>query len=208
MYGSLIYDASAYTILDGIDEVSADPFAATVPKPLTAAYTDFIVPAIYSMDEEGITSSFANSPRIMYNNGVVTLNPTTYYIPAQNSGSAVSAKDSFLQFSHLTEMNPTVTTSPPASTDTIDFHFGPCQLIPPIGNPTANNLFNMYWAPYYNELYNPDTRTMTIKVNLNSSDINMFNFYDTVMIKNRQFRVNKIDYKPYDLSVVEFILIP
>ena len=143
----------------------------------------------------------------MYNNGVKNLSQTTYYIPAQNGGLPVSGASTYLQFSHLTSI-PTVTTVPPAITDTEDFHFGVCQLLPPIGNPTANNLFNMYWAPYYNELYNPDTRTMTIKVNLNSSDINMFNFYDTVMIKNRQFRVNKIDYKPYDLSVVEFILIP
>jgi hypothetical protein len=73
---------------------------------------------------------------------------------------------------------------------------------------TPNNLFNMYWQPYYDELYNPDTRTMTLKVNLSAADINMFNFYDTVMIKNRQFRVNRIDYKPHDLSTVEFILIP
>ena len=31
---------------------------------------------------------------------------------------------------------------------------------------------------------------------------------DRVMIKNRVFRVNKIDYKPNDLATVEFILIP
>ena len=43
---------------------------------------------------------------------------------------------------------------------------------------------------------------------LNASDINTFQFFDMVMIKNRVFRVNKIDYKPNDLSVVEFILIP
>ena len=30
---------------------------------------------------------------------------------------------------------------------------------------------------------------------------------DTVIIKNREFRVNKIDYKPNDLSTVEFILL-
>jgi hypothetical protein len=48
---------------------------------------------------------------------------------------------------------------------------------------------------------------MTLKVNLNASDINQFNFYDLVMIKNREYRVNKIDYKPNDLSTVEFILI-
>ena len=57
-------------------------------------------------------------------------------------------------------------------------------------------------------LYNPDTRIMSLKVNLSPGDINTFKFYDTVFIKNREFRVNKIDYKPNDLATVEFILIP
>ena len=75
------------------------------------------------------------------------------------------------------------------------------------GATPVNNLYNIYWSPYYNELYDIDTRYMTLKVNLNASDINQFNFYDKVMIKNKEYRVNKIDYKPNDLSTVEFILI-
>jgi hypothetical protein len=71
----------------------------------------------------------------------------------------------------------------------------------------ADNLFTTYWLPYFSELYSPDTRTMTLKVNLTPSDINTFKFYDTVMIKNRTFRVNKIEYKPNTLAKVEFILI-
>jgi hypothetical protein len=49
---------------------------------------------------------------------------------------------------------------------------------------------------------------MTVKVNLNAADITQFDFRNKVMIQNRAFRVNKIDYKPNDLSTVEFILIP
>ena len=49
---------------------------------------------------------------------------------------------------------------------------------------------------------------MSLKVNLTASDVSNFDMYDTVFIKNREFRVNKIDYKPNDLSTVEFILIP
>ena len=96
----------------------------------------------------------------------------------------------------------------PSVTTARDFNFGECQLIPPANNPTNNNLFNLYWLPYYSELYNPDTRIMTIKVNLSPSDINTFKFNDTIFIKNRTFRCNRIDYKPNDLATVEFILIP
>ena len=49
---------------------------------------------------------------------------------------------------------------------------------------------------------------MTLKVNLTPADINVFKMSDKVMIKNRVFRVNKIEYKPNDLAKVEFILIP
>ena len=141
----------------------------------------------------------------MYNNGIKSTG-VTYFIPAQNNFSSED-QPNFLQFSHLSDI-PTITTVPPAITDTSDFHFGECQLMSGVGNATANNLFNVYWLPYYAQLYNPNTRTMTLKVNLSPADINTFKFNDTVMIKNRVFRVNKIDYKPNDLATVEFILIP
>jgi hypothetical protein len=217
LYGSQVFDASTTTgnlqsVLEGEEEIIAEPFAATVPKPLMSQFSDFITPSIYSYNaDDGTSEGFENSPRIMYNNGIKSLalgtfTSCTYYIPAQNGASSENA-NAFLQFSHLTDI-PTVVTNPPVSTDTVDFHFGICQLIQPIGDATPNNLFNTYWLPYFNELYNPDTRTMTLKVNLTPGDINTFNFYDTVFIKNRLFRVNKIDYKPNELATVEFILIP
>jgi hypothetical protein len=217
LYGSQVFDASTTTgnlqsVLEGEEEIIAEPFAATVPKPLETQFPDFITPSIFSYNaDDGTYEGFNNSPRIMYNNGIKsstlgTFTSCTYFIPAQN-GAFSEDGGAFLQFSHLTDI-PTLISIPPVSTDTVDFHFGICQLIQPIGNATSNNLFNTYWLPYFNELYNPDTRTMTLKVNLTPGDINTFNFYDTVFIKNRLFRVNKIDYKPNELATVEFILIP
>jgi hypothetical protein len=201
LYGSKKYDASEFTILAGEDEIIAEPFAATVIKPLEDIFPNFITPAIYSMNEDETSEGFENSPRIMFNNGLKSTG-ASYYIPAQNGGTSANEPD-FLQFSHLTSLPPGA-----IAIDRRDFHFGECQLITPLGAPTNNNLFNLYWLPYYSELYNPDTRIMTIKVNLSPSDINTFKFNDTVFIKNRTFRVNKIDYKPNDLAKVEFILIP
>ena len=207
LYGSKIFDASGFTILEGEEEIIPEPFAATVPKPLMPQFPDFVTPAIYSYNpNDGTSEGFDNSPRIMYNNGAVTMANTTYYIPGQNGTSSENAT-TFLQFTHLTDI-PTVVSVPPVSTDTSDFHFGECQLINPIGNASVNNLFNVYWLPYFAELYNPDTRIMSIKVNLTPGDINTLNMFDTVFIKNREFRINKIDYKPNDLATVEFILIP
>ena len=214
LYGSMLYDASISasgleTILEGEEEIIPEPFAATVVKSYMTQYPELITPAIYKYNADDQTSEpFDNSPRVMYNNGIVDLTGTgiSYFIPSQN-GTASENAVKFLQFSHLSAI-PTVTSNPPVLTDTRDFHFGVCQLLPGLGSPTPNNLFNMYWLPYFNELYNADTRIMTMKVNLGAGDMNTFNFYDVVMIKNRKFRVNKIDYKPNDLATVEFILIP
>jgi len=201
LYGSKKYDASGFTILEGEDEIVAEPFAATVVKPLMSQYPDFITPAVYSYNPQDDTSEgFENSPRIMFENGIKTLTSCTYNIPAQNGVAGNATEDEFLQFSHLTDI--------PTVLGASDFHFGECQLVGGLGTPVNANLFNLYWLPYYNELYNPDTRIMNLKVNLNPSDISTFKMYDKVFIKNRIFRVNKIEYKPNDLANVEFILIP
>ena len=206
LYGSQMSNATdQFNLLDGEDEIVAEPFAATLVKPLEDIFPQFITPAIYSYNPQDDTSEgFENSPRIMFNNGVKNTG-VSYYIPEQN-GLSSENQQLFLQFSHLSDIA-TITTNPPAITDTRDFHFGDCQLLPGVGDPSANNLYNLYWSDYFNQLYNPNTRTMTIKVNLTPADINTFKFNDTVYIKNRIFRVNKIDYKPNDLATVEFILI-
>jgi len=201
-YGSLthIVPPHAFDLLTGEKEISAEPFAASVPKPLTEqnAVSELITPAIYSMSDDGETQPFDNSPRLFFNNGIKSVGSGTYHVPAWN-GYAAANLDEFLQFSHLTDI--------PTTSTTIDINYETQQTLGGIGTSTAN-LFSLFWQPYYNELYNPDTRIMTLKVDLNPSDINSFNFFDKVMIKNRIYRVNKIDYKPNDLATVEFILIP
>jgi hypothetical protein len=201
LYGSLEYDASEFTVLEGAKEIVAEPFAATVVKPLMSQFSDFIVPVIYAKGGDDTWEGFDNSPRIFYNNGVKTLTSCEYTVPSQNGVSSTDLS-TFLQFSHLSDI-------PSVSSSSIDFNFSSHQLASQgVGNPPIDNLFYTYWQPYFNELYNPDTRIMTLKVNLNPSDIATFKMYDTVMIKNRTFRVNKIEYKPNSLAKVEFILIP
>jgi len=201
LYGSKVYDASGFTVLQGEDEIVAEPFAATIVKPIIPDWGSLLIPTMYGMDDKGTPEGIDNLPRILFDCGVNTLSGYTYIVPNQNGVSGTNSQATWLQFSHLTQSNPT-------NAGTIDFHFGECQLIPPTGSPVPNNLFNTYWLPYYSQLYNPDTRIMSLKVDLRASDINTFDFADTVFIKNREFRVNKIDYKPNDLSIVEFILIP
>ena len=206
LYGSKKFNAgNEFNILVGEDEIVAEPFAATIVKPLMDNFPEFITPAIYARGDDATWEGFENSPRIMFNNGIKDTG-ASYFIPAQNGVVGSAAETDFLQFSHLSDI-PTIQSTATVA-GSLDFHFGECQLMPGVGSPVPDNLFNLYWLPYYLELYNPNTRIMTIKVNLSPADINTFKFNDRVFIKNRVFRVNKIDYKPNDLATVEFILIP
>jgi hypothetical protein len=216
LYGSKIWDATVAgsgleTLLTGEEEIIAEPFAATVIAPYMPQFSDLVVPSIYSYNaDDGTSEGFDNLPRIMYradsstgnadSDGVQTLTNTTYNLPAY-AGVSGAPMTTYLQFSHLSGI-------PASSNQSYDYHFGECQLLAGAGFPPMQNLFNLYWRPYMAELYNSDTRTMSVKVNLTPADIATFNLYDTVFIKNRQFRVNHIEYKPNDLAVVEFILIP
>ena len=205
LYGSQSIDASLSasnlnTLFKGTKEITVEPFAASVVAPLMSQYLDFVVPRIYTRDEDGVTVSFDNMPRILYNNGVHTLATHQYRVPFQNGDAAITLSE-FLQFSHLSEI--------PSSLTSTDYYFNSWQFPSSnVGDPPIDNLYTTYWSPYINELYNADTRIMTLRVNLSSSDIASFKFYDTVFIKNRSFRVNYIDYKPNSLSKVEFILLP
>ena len=205
LYGSYSEDASLSaqglpTSLEGTQEIVVESFAATVSKPLMTQYPDFIIPSIYAMTDDGTAEEFENLPRIFYNNGMKSLSSCTYDIPAQNGGVTIPTASTILQFSHLTDI-PTI----PSTTQ--DFVFKSNYLIG-MGAPPVNNLYSVYWQPYFDELYNPDTRLMTLKVNLSPTDIANFKFTEKVFIKNSLFRVNKIEYKPNDLAKVEFIRLP
>jgi hypothetical protein len=191
---------NAISILAGEKEISAKPFAATVIKPIADYINDLIIPVIYSSnDDQTEFESFDNKPRILYK---IESSPfqftgnTTYKIPTQNGVSGEQATG-YLRFSHTSDILS-------SATDT-DLNYGTIQLL--CGDSPIDNLYQKYWSRYYNELYNPDTKYMTLKVNLDASIINDFDFSKNVMIKNKAYRVNKIDYKPNDLSTVEFILI-
>ena len=82
LYGSFELDASGFTILEGTKEIIAEPFAATVSRPFYDQFASFVVPNVYSKNDDGTYEGFDNSPRVFYNNGIKSTG-ASYYIPAQ-----------------------------------------------------------------------------------------------------------------------------
>mgnify|MGYP003119087912 CR=1 FL=1 len=196
-YGTAELDASILTNLTGDKKITIK-FGSTLVRPIFPNINDFIIPVIYEKSNDEEFTSFDNKPRILFDNGSKSLSQS-YFIPAQ-AGEASENQSNFLQFSHFTSI--------PATTVAKDYNFDSQQVVAPVAFGVVDNLFNVYWQPYYDELYNADTKIVNIKIYLTPADIANFEFYYKIRIKNREYRVNKIDYKPYELSNVELILIP
>ena len=199
-YGTKFIPNNELTALSGEEKVSTI-FGSTFIKPAFSNFTnDLTIPVIYKNSEDGTFTGYKNKPRILFNIGRKTMTSgASIVLPAQN-GVTSAATSSFLQFSHLTEI--------PTTVNTKDYNYETGNLISTIGNIPVDNLYNEYWSPYYDELYNLDTKIVSLKIYLTPADIANFEFYYKITIKNREYRVNKIDYKPYELSNVELILIP
>ncbi len=197
-YGQAERENTDFTLLEGEEKVETPLFSATYFKPVFDNFSyDLTIPVIYE-EKDGEYFAYDNKPRILYNIGEKSIDTGKIKVPAQN-GESAQDRTNFLQFSHLTEV--------PTTNSTKDYNFETVQLIGNIGNNPVDNLYNLYWFNYYDELYNPDTRIVNMKLYLTPADIANFEFYYKIRIKNREYRVNKIDYKPYELSTVEFILI-
>jgi hypothetical protein len=198
-YGTKFIPNNELTALDGEEKIKTIYSSTLISPAFSNFYTDFVIPLIYKANDDGTYTGFKNKPRILYNNGRKTLPAADIVIPAQNGVSSASTSR-FLQFSHLSDV--------PTIPGTKDYNYETGAIVSTIGNIPIDNLYNQYWSPYYDELYNPDTRIVKLKIYLTPSDIANFEFYYKIRIKNREYRVNKIDYKPYELSSVELILIP
>ncbi|QDP55466.1 MAG: hypothetical protein Unbinned176contig1000_3 [Prokaryotic dsDNA virus sp.] len=200
------------TVPSGEQKIQLKVFSPTYCKPLFTGFTNKLyVPQILNMKSDGTTQGFDNKPRVLYdmngdhsNYNNLTELPVgasgiqkTYRIPSFN-GVTGENQSKFLQFGHVTAY--------PTSAQQRDFNFGPVQMINYGGTPRT--LYAEYWSPYYNELYDSNTMVVKIKCILTPIDMSNVNFYDKIFIKNREYRINKIDYKAGELSTVELIRIP
>ena len=92
---------------------------------------------------------------------------------------------------------------------TYDINFGQTKgLYYPQKYVTNNNLFNIYWENFINELSDRDSRIITAEFYLTPFDIADFRFNDNIYIRDQYYKVNKINnYDPTKEALVKVELI-
>jgi hypothetical protein len=155
------------------------------PTPLVDTLgIDRIIPKIYDVDEQGTIKPKASNIRLLYYGGIKTTNNPYNHIAS--SGTTVLSTYGYA--GHVD--NPTA--------PIIDLSFGvPKEVMYLTESYTANNLFNVYWADYFNELIDKNSKIFVGYFNLNELDINGLDFKCSFYFENEYWRLNKIyDYNP------------
>jgi hypothetical protein len=155
------------------------------PTPLVDTIgIDRIIPKIYDVDEQGTIKPKASNIRLLYYGGVKTTNNPYNHIAT--SGTTVLSTYGYA--GHVD--NPTA--------PVIDLSFGvPKEVMYLTDSYTANNLYNVYWADYFNELIDKNSKIFIGYFKLDEIDINELNFQCSFYFENEYWRLNKIyDYNP------------
>lgn len=158
-----------------------------------SAFNNCIWTHAYKVNEDGTTTDFDSKPRLGYRNLITTSASVT--VPAQN-GQTSNTTTSVL------------TMRPFFHDNSLDINWGHAFSYFGAYTSPTDNVVSKFWLQYLRNLYNKNTRIITVKIYLTEVDMHNFNFSDIVMIKNREYRVNKIEYNAENLSKVELILLP
>tara|TARA_R110002167_G_scaffold5149_2_gene24103 strand:- start:620 stop:2749 length:2130 start_codon:yes stop_codon:yes gene_type:complete len=140
-----------------------------------------------------------NNMRILYDNGIVTLQGgTTFSTYGADATQGFDNKSDYLLFSAVKDF-PVTNTSTNIRFNTISESYTNKVLL--------NNLYNTYWVQYIDELYNKDTRIIKVEAYLTPEDITKLNFNDIILIKSTRYRIYKIEYRSGAMSKIELLTV-
>ena len=179
-------------------------FSPTPMKSIEGA-NNFIVPQIYAADGPGsIKTRLVFNPRLLYYLGKKESNQLLDFSGIFNLGGAGTitqgvwwmsdeldtpySQSYYPVFHHVNEL--------PATSTSLDLHFGNLNHVEyhqQFKNAqTPKDAFYTYWAEYVNELYDIDSRLVTVNIALKPTDIPTIKLNDKIFVDGHYYRINKI----------------
>ncbi len=141
---------------------------------------DRVIPKIYQLDTNGTIKTCQSNIRILYYGG---LKDTAYPWKHITSTGGQFINNQYAYCGHLDDFqNPT-----------IDLNFEiPRQVYYSPERYTTNNLYNVYWKDYIEQIADKDSKLFTGYFLINEFDIQSLDFRDTFFFENEYWRLNKI----------------
>ena len=176
VYGQKKYDIQN-DFLKG--EVTTELIFSPTPLVNTIGH-DRVIPKIYQLDTNGTIKTCQSNIRILYYGG---LKDTAYPWRHITASGGQFINNQYAYCGHLDDwQNPT-----------IDLNFEiPRQVYYSPERYTTNNLYNVYWKDYIEQIADKDSKLFTGYFLINEFDIQKLDFRDTFFFENEYWRLNKI----------------
>jgi hypothetical protein len=172
-------------------------FAATPVKGIQNGYTT-VIPQLYKKEENKYGQPYKFKPRLLHKQSLKTVPATEaygvsgsvrgYYYVKDDSGNTIPV-NYYRTLGGLTE-------SPANFSSSFDIHYDNLDFYPYqqnyVNGRTSNDAYSVYWAYYINELYDVDTRIVTMNIVLNPTEIERIQLNDKIFIDGHYYRINKI----------------
>lgn len=159
------------------------------PTPLMVFRNNKVVPSYYKANN-GVNEAYNETKlRILYWGGMIT-----YSNNPQGEAFIVLSEGKSYAFSSI--LYPYAGHLDNPYDPTYDINFGQCKTYyySSFNNLTQNNLVNTYWLTTINDLTAPDAHLLTATAHFTPYDIYNFNIFDTVMVDEIYYRINKVEY--------------
>lgn len=191
VYGQKIFDVENDFLRD---EIKNEVIFSPTPLVDTLS-TDRIISKIFDVDEQGTIKPKPSNIRLLYYGGIKTTNQPYNYI-------ASTGTTQLTQYGYAGHLNDPI--SP-----TFDLSFGvPKEVYYLTDTYTANNLTNIYWKKYLDEVSDKNSKILTGFFHLNELDIKNLDFSRAYYLKGEVWRLNKVydsDTDTGETTKVEFV---
>jgi hypothetical protein len=193
-FGERKYESDS-DLTDGEKKIET-VFGATPVKVIPNAQT-VVVPFLYRQQEGKYGQPFKFAPRLLFKQAKQTTTATEAYGIVSGSSGYFYMFDGTTTFpiNYYRTLGPNTTKNVNFNTG-FDIHYNNLNYYPYqqnfVNGRTKNDAYTNYWSFYINELYDVDTRLVTLNVVLNPDEIQNLQLNSKIFIDGHYYRINKI----------------
>jgi hypothetical protein len=195
IYGQYTYESDS-DLTEGTKEITP-VFAATPVKVIPNAQT-VVVPFLYKKEPNKYPQPYKFKPRLLFKSTLKEVTGTEARgVEAGQAGYFfISDGSTTYPINYYRTLLPT-TDSPVDFNTSFDIHYNNINFWPFQANfvpgTTKNAAFSTFWAYYINELYDVDTRLVTMNIVLKPTELPDIKLNDKIFIDGHYYRINKIN---------------
>lgn len=213
IFGEKLYEGSS-DLTQGTKEISNQFFAPTPVIAIDGTNTD-VIPALYEVEDTSQTKKpIAFKPRLLHFNGKKRIIDVNSYDSSgawshkgywfQDESGTTHEQQYYGQFHYLelgdglTDLFPIRNVDRDLNWNNSDQYHFISEVYSPLNYFTKRDAVYEYWAQYLNELYHPDTKTLTCNIYFTPDELADIQLNDKIFIDGHYYRINNI--KSFNLT--------